>query len=90
MTEVREQIETKVAPQEEKVREIPLRVSVELGHFKLDISKSNPLAAGKVLSVNSDAPGLVKLVYQGTEIGRGELLSVDDKLAIRIVKNWSK
>ena len=64
-------------------------MSVELGHFSIDVGKGDPLTPGKILPVRSDSPGMVKLMYQGSELGTGELLSVDGKMAIRILKNWN-
>lgn len=68
---------------------IPMEISVELGHFFIDAHESNTLSVGDVVKLTSSNPGLVRLVCNDHEVGRGELVDINGQLAVQIVQNWS-
>lgn len=71
------------------VDEIPLEFSVQLGTFSLSLREACQLSAGSLLKLHTDTPGQVKIFCQNREVASGELIDVEGRLGVEIVRNWS-
>lgn len=65
---------------------VPLEVVAILGKKRLSVKEIAKLRAGSVLAFDGDEDRVVDLVCQGKTLGKGELVLVDGKLGVKIVK----
>lgn len=65
---------------------MPLDIVAVLGKKRMTVREIAALRAGSILAMDGDEDRLVDLVCQGKTLGKGELVMVDGKLGVRIVK----
>ena len=61
-------------------------VSIELGSAPLDSDSMKQLAAGSLVTLDRQVNDPVDVVVAGRLIARGELIVIEDELAVRIVE----
>lgn len=66
--------------------DVPLRITVELGSTRMLVREVLQLNRGSVVALDRVAGDPAEVFVNGRLIARGEVTSVDDKLAIRIVE----
>ena len=76
------------APVADRVEAIALDITVELGHLSLMIADLCSLTPGAVLPMNQGGgPPQVSLLCHGQVLGHGQLVTVNDRLAVQIL-HW--
>jgi flagellar motor switch protein FliN len=68
----------------ERVLDIPVQLSVELGRTKLSIKQVLQLGPGSIVELNTQAGELVDVLVNGHLIAQGEVVVVNDKFGIRL------
>ena len=68
----------------ERILEIPLEVSVELGRKRMRISELLSLTVGSVLELGTAAGAPLAIYANNTLIARGEAVVVGEKYGIRV------
>lgn len=68
------------------VIDLPVRLSVEVGRTRLLLRDVLSIADGSVLELDRDANAAADVLVNGRLIARGDLTTVDDRLAVRIVE----
>ncbi|AKN64460.1 hypothetical protein ACP92_03970 [Herbaspirillum seropedicae] len=68
--------------------ELPLTLQVELGRLSLSLSQLRALGEQVVLELHGASAQALRITSAGVELGRGEVVSVDGRLGVRIVR-WS-
>lgn len=68
----------------ERVLEIPVQLSVELGRAKMPIRHVLQLGPGSIIELNTPAGDLVDVLVNGHLIAQGEIVVVNDKFGIRL------
>ena len=63
---------------------VPLEVTVELGSVSLPVGEILKLGAGSVVELDRAANAPVDLLVNDRAIARGEIVTVDDRFALRI------
>lgn len=63
-----------------------LTLRIELGQAQISIDDSRSLRIGSVLSLDTLADDLANVYADGQLIGRGEVLTIDGKIGIRMVE----
>ncbi len=66
------------------LRDVPLRVTVELGRARLFVRDVLALRNGSVIELDRPAGGAVDLLVNGVLIARGEVVIVDERFGVRI------
>lgn len=66
------------------VLSVPVTLSVELGSTRMTIAELLELANGSIVELDGYAGEPMKILVNGTEIAKGEVVTVDDKYAVRI------
>src|SRR3954469_11785195 len=72
------------APNIDLVRDIPVKLSVELGRSEMLIQDILELGPGKVIGLARLAGEPLDVLINGKLLARGEVVMVDDKFGIRI------
>ena len=72
-------------PNLEAIMHVPLSVSVELGRVELPLHHVARLHRGTVVDLKKEANAEVDILANGQVFARGEVVSSDGKLGIRIV-----
>lgn len=90
-TETRTEIETArpataAGPNLESIMHIPLQVSVELGRVQLPLHAVARLGRGAVVDLQKEAGAPVEICANGRAFARGEIVSADGKLGVRILE----
>ena len=67
---------------------LPLRLHVVVGEKELTLAEANGLAPNTILELGAGKADPVRLAINGKIVGQGELVEVDGKLGVRILK-WS-
>jgi type III secretion system YscQ/HrcQ family protein len=67
---------------------LPLRLHVVVGEKELTLAEANGLAPNTILELGAGKSDPVRLAINGRIVGQGELVEVDGKLGVRILK-WS-
>ncbi len=67
------------------VQEAKLELEVRLGNVEMKLSDVARLRPGQVIDCERPVGSAVELVVRGASVGRGELVSVDGKLGVRIL-----
>jgi len=92
------EVEQAVAPQEdeasagkqkvnlEAIMHVPLDISVELGRVQLPLHIVSRLHRGMVLDLKKEANAEVDILANGRVFARGEVVSADGKLGVRVVE----
>lgn len=68
----------------ERILDIPLEVSVELGRNKMLINKLLQLGAGSVIELNKPSGEPLDILINGRLIARGEVVVIQGKYGIRL------
>jgi flagellar motor switch protein FliN/FliY len=70
----------------DRVLDVTVQVSVELGRVQLQIQEVVSLGVGSVLELTKKAGDPVDLVLNGKVLAQGEVVVVDESFGIRITK----
>ncbi|MDX8413244.1 MAG: FliM/FliN family flagellar motor switch protein [Mariprofundales bacterium] len=73
-------------PNLEAIMHVPLEVSVELARVSLPLHAVARLHRGMVIELNKDANAEVDVLANGLIFARGEVVSVEGKLGVRIIE----
>ena len=65
---------------------VEVEVEVLLGDAKLTVSQLSQLAAGDVLPIDRKLSEAAEIRVNGRVIARGEIVTVDDKFAVRVTE----
>lgn len=66
--------------------DVPMTVSVELGRVSLTVRELLSLRQGSVIELNRTAGSDVDVLVNGHHVARGEVVVVDEELAVRITE----
>jgi len=66
------------------LQNVDLQVTVELGRTTMPVRELLNLRAGSIVELDRQAGSLVDVMVNGTLLARGEVVVVDDDLAVRI------
>ena len=69
-----------------RVRDIPLEVTVELGRTRLLIRDILDLSPGSIIELDKLAGEPVDLFANGMLVGRGEVIVIDDNFGVRVTE----
>ena len=70
----------------ERIREIPVLISVELGRRTMSVSELLDLGQGSVVELDALAGEPVNLLVNNHPVANGDIVTVDDKYGIRITE----
>lgn len=70
----------------EVVRNLRLRVKVELGRVVMPLREALELTHGQVLELGKDVGDPVTVLVSGVPVARGQVLVVDDRFCVRITE----
>lgn len=73
-------------PNLEAIMHVPLEVSVELGRVELPLHAVARLHRGMVIDLKKEANAEVDILANGRVFARGEVVSADGKLGVRVVE----
>jgi len=73
-------------PNLEAIMHVPLSVSVELARINMPLHAVARLHRGMVLELNKDANAEVDILANGQVFARGEVVSIEGKLGVRIIE----
>jgi flagellar motor switch protein FliN/FliY len=68
------------------IHDIPLRVSIEVGRLRLAVGEFLRLATGTVLEIKKPAGEPFEISLNGTVVGKGEIIMVEQSSGVRIVE----
>jgi len=68
----------------ERVSDIPVELTVEIGSTQATVGEALTLAVGAIVTLETLAGDPVHLLANGTPIARGEVVVVGDKLGLRV------
>jgi len=74
-----------VRPNLDAIMHVPLEVSVELGRVEMPLHAVARLHRGTVVDLKKEADAEVEILANGQVFARGEVVSADGKLGVRIV-----
>jgi flagellar motor switch protein FliN len=74
------------SPNLENIMHIPLQVSVELGRINMPLHVVARLARGAVVDMQKEAGATVDICANGKVFAKGEVVSADGKLGVRILE----
>jgi len=69
--------------------EIEVRIDFELSRISLPLGELRNIRPGYSFELDVPAPGSVRIVSGGREIGRGELVRIGDRLGVRVTELFS-
>jgi len=75
-----------ISPNLENIMHIPLQVSVELGRIQMPLHMVARLARGTVVDMQKEADASVDVCANGKVFAKGEVVSADGKLGVRILE----
>lgn len=70
----------------EAIMHVPLEISVELGRIQLPLHAIARMNRGMVIEMNKEANAEVQILANGSVFARGEVVSSDNKLGVRITE----
>ena len=70
----------------ENIMHIPLQISVELGRIQMPLHAAARLSRGTVVDMQKEAGSSVDICANGKVFARGEVVSADGKLGVRILE----
>ncbi|MDQ6964499.1 MAG: FliM/FliN family flagellar motor switch protein [Mariprofundales bacterium] len=73
-------------PNLEAIMHVPLEVSVELARISIPLHTVARLHRGMVVELNKDANAEVDILANGLIFARGEVVSIDGKLGVRVIE----
>ena len=74
------------SPNLENIMHIPLQVSVELGRISMPLHMVARLSRGTVVDMQKEAGASVDICANGKVFAKGEVVSADGKLGVRILE----
>jgi len=74
------------SPNLENIMHIPLQISVELGRIQMPLHMVAQLARGTVVNMQKEAGASVDICANGKMFAKGEVVSADGKLGVRILE----
>jgi flagellar motor switch protein FliN/FliY len=69
-----------------RLQNVPVELAVEIGRTRMTIGEALALAPGAIVTVGRLAGEPVDLLVNGRAIARGEIVSVDEELGLRITE----
>jgi len=75
-----------VSPNLENIMHIPLQISVELGRVQLPLHMVARLGRGAVVDMQKEAGSSVDICANGKVFAKGEIVSAEGKLGVRILE----
>ncbi len=66
------------------VLSVPVTLSVELGSTRMTIAELLELANGSIVELDGYADEPMNILVNGTQIAKGEVVTVEDRYAVRI------
>jgi len=73
-------------PNLEAIMHVPLEVSVELARISMPLHAVSRLHRGMVVELNKDANAEVDILANGLIFARGEVVSIEGKLGVRVIE----
>jgi len=73
-------------PNLEVIMHVPLEISVELGRVDMPLHAVTRLSRGTVVDLKTEANAEVDILANGQVFARGEVVTADGKLGVRIVE----
>lgn len=68
------------------LKDVPLRVTVELGRTRMLVRELLALRVGAVVELDRTAGGPVDVLVNGVLIARGEVVVVDERFGVRVTE----
>jgi flagellar motor switch protein FliN/FliY len=68
------------------IMDIPVELSVELGRTQLQVREIMSLTSGTVIELDKTADQPVDLYVNGSLIGRGEVVVIDNNIGVKITE----
>lgn len=68
------------------IMDIPVEIKVEVGNARLSIREVLNLAPGAIIELDRTAGSPADLIVNGTSVGQGDVVVVDESYGIRITK----
>lgn len=68
------------------LKDVPLRVTVELGRTRMLVRELLGLRVGSVVELDRTAGGPVDVLVNGVLIARGEVVVVDERFGVRVTE----
>lgn len=68
------------------IRDVPLRVTVELGRTRLLVRDVLALRSGSVVELDRQAGAPVDILVNGVPMAKGEVVVVDERFGVRITE----
>jgi flagellar motor switch protein FliN/FliY len=65
---------------------VPVDLSVEIGRTRMTVGETLELHEGSVITLDRMAGEPVDLLVNGTQIGRGEVVVIDEQFGIRLTQ----
>lgn len=85
--------QTTAAPSDEKMElilDIPVSITVEIGHAKMSIRNLLQLNQGGIIALDRLAGEALDVLVNGTLVAHGEVVVVNDKFGVRLTDIVSK
>jgi flagellar motor switch protein FliN len=73
-------------PDLNRVSDIPMELSVEIGRTHMTIGETLELTVGSIVTLEREAGQAVDLLVNGTAIARGEVIVVDEQYGLRVTE----
>ncbi len=70
----------------DRLREVPVELSCEIGRTSMTIGEALALAPGSIVGLNRLAGEPVDLLVNGRPIARGEVVVIDEEFGLRITE----
>jgi len=67
-----------------RLRDVPVELAVEVGRTKMTVGETLELRPGSIVPLDRTAGEPVDLLVNGTLIGRGEVVIIDEQFGLRI------
>lgn len=64
--------------------DVPVHVTVELGHTAISLGDLSRLAAGSLIELDREAHEPADILVNGKVVARGEIVTIDDHYGVRI------
>lgn len=80
------EMKTTASPAPIQPNQIPLKLTIEVGHIQMTIEKLLELEPGNLLELSVRPEEGVDLVINGKVVGKGELVRIGDVLGIRVLE----
>jgi len=75
-----------VSPNLESIMHVPLQISIELGRIQLPLHMVARLGRGVVVDMQKEAGSSVDICANGKAFAKGEIVSAEGKLGVRILE----